>query len=157
MKPFYLQREKQKASENMDKTLGQVREARTAAKKAQQLLQNVANRKRSRQLEAGGLVVTKALYGSHKALKNRNQIEEVKDEVASQIIDVTLPLNFLVSDSGQLKLHEGVKKSGIMGFCDPCPGEPKQLYVEYTFDGNNFEVIVDDLDELLIPQESHRI
>ncbi|XP_069144713.1 chaperone protein dnaJ 13 isoform X2 [Solanum lycopersicum] len=157
VKPFYLQREKQKASENMDKTLGQVREARTAAKKAQQLLQNVANRKRSRQLEAGGLVVTKALYGSHKALKNRNQIEEVKDEVASQIIDVTLPLNFLVSDSGQLKLHEGVKKSGIMGFCDPCPGEPKQLYVEYTFDGNNFEVIVDDLDELLIPQESHRI
>ncbi|KAK6783119.1 hypothetical protein RDI58_020915 [Solanum bulbocastanum] len=157
VKPFYLKREKQKASENMDKTLGQVREARTAAKKAQQLLQNVANRKRSRQLETGGLVVTKALYGSRKALKNRNQIEEVKDEVASQIIDVTLPLNFLVSDSGQLKLHEGVKKSGIMGFCDPCPGEPKQLYVEYTFDGNNFEVIVDDLDELLIPQESHRI
>ncbi|XP_016495935.1 chaperone protein dnaJ 13 isoform X2 [Nicotiana tabacum] len=77
VKPFYLKREKQKASENMEKTLGQ--------------------------------------------------------------------------------LHEGVKKSGIMGFCDPCPGEPKQLYVEYTFDGNNFEVIVDDLDELLIPQESHRI
>lgn len=157
VKPFYLKREKQKASENMDKTLVQVQEARTAAKKAQQLLQNVANRKRSRQLETGGLVVTKALYGSRKALKNRNQIEEVKDEVASQIIDVTLPLNFLVSDSGQLKLHEGVKKSGIMGFCDPCPGESKQLYVEYIFDGNNFEVIVDDLDELLIPQESHRI
>lgn len=41
-----------------------------------------------------------------------------------------------------MQLHEGVKKSGIMGFCDPCPGEPKQLYVEYTFYGNNFEVIV---------------
>ncbi|XP_009619526.1 chaperone protein dnaJ 13 isoform X1 [Nicotiana tabacum] len=157
VKPFYLKREKQKASENMEKTLGQVREARAAAKKAQQLLQNVASRKRSRQLETGGLVVTKALYGSRKALKNRSQKEEVKDEVASQIIDVTLPLNFLVSESAQLKLHEGVKKSGIMGFCDPCPGEPKQLYVEYTFDGNNFEVIVDDLDELLIPQDSHRI
>ncbi|XP_016495934.1 chaperone protein dnaJ 13 isoform X1 [Nicotiana tabacum] len=157
VKPFYLKREKQKASENMEKTLGQFREARAAAKKAQQLLQNVASRKRSRQLETGGLVVTKALYGSRKALKNRSQTEEVKDEVASQSIDVTLPLNFLVSESGQLKLHEGVKKSGIMGFCDPCPGEPKQLYVEYTFDGNNFEVIVDDLDELLIPQESHRI
>ncbi|XP_009766273.1 chaperone protein dnaJ 13 [Nicotiana sylvestris] len=157
VKPFYLKREKQKASENMEKTLGQVREARAAAKKAQQLLQNVASRKRSRQLETGGLLVTKALYGSRKALKNRSQTEEVKDEVASQSIDVTLPLNFLVSESGQLKLHEGVKKSGIMGFCDPCPGEPKQLYVEYTFDGNNFEVIVDDLDELLIPQESHRI
>ncbi|CAN4077967.1 unnamed protein product [Withania somnifera] len=154
LKPFYLKREKQKALETMNKTLGQ--EARAAAKKAQQLLQNVANRKRSKQLEMGGLVVTKALYGSSKALKNRNQIEEVEDEVASQIIDVTLPLNFLVNDSGQLKLHEGIKKSGIMGFCDPCPGEPKQLYMEYAFDGNNFEVIVNDLDELLIPQESHR-
>lgn len=39
-----------------------------------------------------------------------------------------------------MQLHEGVKKSGIMGFCDPCPGEPKQLYVEYTFQGNKFEV-----------------
>lgn len=39
-----------------------------------------------------------------------------------------------------MQLHEGVKKSGIMGFCDPCPGEPKQLYVEYTFGGNKFEV-----------------
>lgn len=27
-----------------------------------------------------------------------------------------------------------------MGFCDPCPGEPKQLYVEYTYGGNSYEV-----------------
>lgn len=65
----------------------------------------MASRKRSRQLETGGLVVTKALYGSRKALKNRSQTEEVKDEVASQIIDVTLPLNFLVSESAQLKVR----------------------------------------------------
>lgn len=40
-----------------------------------------------------------------------------------------------------LQLHEGVKKSGIMGFCDPCPGEPKQLYVEYTYGGDRYEVL----------------
>jgi Domain of unknown function (DUF3395) len=40
-----------------------------------------------------------------------------------------------------LQLHEGIKKSGIMGFCDPCPGEPKQLLVEYTFNGQNYKVI----------------
>lgn len=39
-----------------------------------------------------------------------------------------------------MQLHEGVKKSGIMGFCDPCPGEPKQLYVEYTYGDKTFEV-----------------
>lgn len=71
-----------------------------------------------------------------------------------------------------------------MGFCDPCPGEPKQLYVEYTYGGNKYEVshlliylpftsscmdisqmlmmdsrqaIVDDYEEFIMPQERHKI
>ncbi|KAF7137926.1 hypothetical protein RHSIM_Rhsim07G0108200 [Rhododendron simsii] len=157
VKPYYLKREKQKALENMEKTSAQVQEAKAAAEKAQQLLQNVANRKRSRQLETDGLVITKAVYGSQKALKKRDEAGEAKDELASQVLDVTLPLNFLVNESGQLKLHEGVKKSGIMGFCDPCPGEPKQLHVEYTYQGEQYEAVVGDYEELLIPQAVHRI
>lgn len=152
VKPYYQRREKQKALENMQKTSAQVREARAAAEKAQQLLQNVANRKRNRQSEIGGLVITKAIYGNQKDLKKKDELNETNDESSISIIDVTLPLNFLVNDSGQLKLHEGVKKSGIMGFCDPCPGEPKQLYVEYTYGGKTFEVVVDDYEELLIPR-----
>lgn len=157
LKPYYLKREKQKALENMEKTSAQVREAKAAAQKAQQLLQNVANRKRNKQLEIGGLVITKAIYGARKALTKLGETVELGDELASQVVDVTLPLNFLVNDSGRLKLHEGVKKSGIMGFCDSCPGEPKQLYVEYTYRGNRYEVLVDDYEELFIPQEGHRI
>ncbi|KAK6118949.1 hypothetical protein DH2020_047310 [Rehmannia glutinosa] len=156
-KPYYLRREKQKSLENIEKTQSQVREARAAAKKAQQLLENVANRKRNKQLETGGLVILKAVYGNRKALLNRKNSEETEDEVASQIMDVTVPLNFLVNDSGQLKLHEGVKKSGIMGFCDPCPGETKQLHVEYSYGGARYEVSVDDYEELLIPQERHKV
>lgn len=38
------------------------------------------------------------------------------------------------------QLHKGIKKSGIMGFCDPCPGEPKQLFLEYTFNGQEHQV-----------------
>lgn len=30
-----------------------------------------------------------------------------------------------------------------MGFCDPCPGEPKQLLVEYMFSGQKYRVFVD--------------
>lgn len=157
LKPYYLKREKQKALENMEKTSAQVRETKAAAQKAQQLLQNVANRKRNKQLEIGGLIITKAVYGARKALTKLGETGESSDELASQVLDVTLPLNFLVNDSGQLKLHEGVKKSGIMGFCDSCPGEPKQLYVEYTYGGNRYEVLVDDYEELFIPQEAHRI
>lgn len=157
LKPYYLKREKQKALENMEKTSAQVQEAKAAAQKAQQLLQNVANRKRNKQLEIGGLIITKAVYGARKALTKLGETGESSDELASQVLDVTLPLNFLVNDSGRLKLHDGVKKSGIMGFCDSCPGEPKQLYVEYTYGGNRYEVLVDDYEELFIPQEAHRI
>ncbi|KAK9274933.1 hypothetical protein L1049_022188 [Liquidambar formosana] len=157
VKPFYLKREKQKALENMEKTAAQVQEARAAAEKAQQLLENVANRKRHRQIETSGLVITKAVYGNCKALKKRDESMEADNEIGSQVLDVTLSLNFLVNDSGQLKLHEGVKKSGIMGFCDPCPGEPKQLHVEYTYGGKRYEVVVDDYEELQLPQEAHRI
>lgn len=82
----------------------QVQEARAAADKAKQLLQNVANRKQKKQQEVGGLVITKALYGSVKALKKRDEPVEPNDELSSQFIDVALPLNFLVSDDGQLKV-----------------------------------------------------
>lgn len=156
VKPYLLKREKQKALENLDKTSAQVQEATAAAQRAQKLLENVANRKRNKQMEVGGLVITEAKYGNLKNLKRYDQSGGVT-ELASQVIDVTLPLNFLVTDSGQLKLHEGVKKSGIMGFCDPCPGEPKGLRLEYTYAGSRYEVTVDDYAELFIPREEHRI
>lgn len=82
----------------------QVQEAKAAAQKAQQLLQNVANRKRNKQLEIGGLIITKAVYGARKALTKLGETGESSDELASQVLDVTLPLNFLVNDSGQLKV-----------------------------------------------------
>ncbi|XP_061357836.1 chaperone protein dnaJ 13 [Gastrolobium bilobum] len=157
IKPYYLRRNKQKALEKEGKTSVQVQEARAAAEKAQKLQQNVANRKRNRQLETGGLVIMRALYGNQIILNNLNSSSETSFESTSEVIDVTIPLNFLVNDSGLLKLHEGVKKSGIMGFCDPCPGEPKQLYVEYAYAGNQHKVWVGDYEELLIPQGTHRI
>ncbi|KAI5602246.1 hypothetical protein BDE02_01G143800 [Populus trichocarpa] len=157
VKPYYLQREKQKTLENKERNSAQVQEARAAAEKAQQLLKIVANRKISRHLETNELVITKAVYGSSKALKKADESREVNKESASEVFDVTIPLNFLINDSGQLKLHEGVRKSGIMGFCDPCPGEPKLLHVEFTYGGKRFEVEIDDYAALLIPQESHRV
>lgn len=63
----------------------------------------MANRKRNRQVETNGLIITKALYGSRKALK-KGGLTEVNDELAFEVIDVTVPLNFLVNDSGQLKV-----------------------------------------------------
>lgn len=55
-------------------------------------------------MERNGLVITKAVYGSGKALKKGEGLREVNDESASEVIDVTVPLNFLVNDAGQLKV-----------------------------------------------------
>lgn len=82
----------------------------------------MANRKRSRQLETGGLVVTKAVYGSPKGLGNRNQPEEATDDNTSQIIDVTLPLNFLVNDSGQVKVCFCINPMIVILSCFPMLG-----------------------------------
>ncbi|KAK1305069.1 Chaperone protein dnaJ 13 [Acorus calamus] len=158
LKPYFLRRERRKSLEKMETLSSQIRQARAAAEKAQQLLQLVSDRKKNKQMEIGGLVIKKASYGSRKAFaKRKNETAGANDELASQILDVAIPLNFLVNESGQLKLHEGIKKSGIMGFCDLCPGEPMQLLVEYSFGGKNYEVLVDDYAELLIPQENHMI
>lgn len=64
----------------------------------------MANRKRNKQTEVGGLIITKAVYGSVKALKKQDELEGSNDDLASQVIDVTTPLNFLVNDLGQLKV-----------------------------------------------------
>ncbi|CAI0503186.1 unnamed protein product [Linum tenue] len=156
-KPYLLWREKGKALENKQKTSAQVQEARISAEKSQQLLRIVANRKKTKQIEANGLLIDRAVYGSRKVLERQDGTIPNGSTTSEQAIDVTVPLNFLVNDSGQLKLHKGVKKSGIMGFCDPSPGEPKQLLVEYTYRGQKFKVIVDDYDELLIPQHAHLV
>nr|CAB3499190.1 unnamed protein product [Digitaria exilis] len=156
VKPYHLKREKQKTLEKMEGLSTQLTEARKAAKKAQKLLEPVSNRKKNRQLENNGLVITKAMYGNRKIIKESAEFDEINDDVDSQVFDVTIPLNFLVTEAGQLKLHEGIKKSGIMGFYDPCPGDPKLLLVEYTFHGRKYKVMVDDYEALLIPQDIHQ-
>ncbi|KAL5225529.1 hypothetical protein ABZP36_012168 [Zizania latifolia] len=157
VKPYYLKRENQKTLEKMESLSSQLTEARHAAKKAQKLLEPVSNRKKNRQLEDDGLVITKAMYGNRKRIKERGETNELHDDVASQVLDVTIPLNFLVTDAGQLKLHNGIKKAGIMGFYDPCPGDPKLLLVEYTFRGRKHKAMADDYDALSIPQDIHQI
>ncbi|KAK3156876.1 hypothetical protein QOZ80_2AG0113240 [Eleusine coracana subsp. coracana] len=157
VKPYYIKREKQKALEKMDDLSTQLTEARKAAKKAQKLLEPVSNRKKNGQMENDGLVVTRAMYGNRKKIRESSDVNEINDDVASQVLDVTIPLNFLVTEAGQLKLHEGIKKSGIMGFYDPCPGDPKLLVVEYTFHGRKYKAMAEDSEGLLIPQDIHQI
>lgn len=168
IKPYYLQRKLHRIREQRRSTIVQVLEGRAKAEKAQSLLLNSADRKKRKQADRGGLVIVHAIYGNlsdfqREKLSSRHNQELPVDSALSEeedfpppVLDVTMTLNFLVDDSGQLLLHGGVKKSGLIGFCDPCPGEVKQLKVVYTYQNNKYQVTIGDLDELLIPQEAHK-
>lgn len=163
-KPYYLRRKEHRRREQRRSTAAQVLEARAKADRAQSLLKNVADRKRDKQDKIGGLVIVQAIYGNVLDFESKRHGQEFsedmtlneEDDFPPPILDVTTTLNFLVNDDGQLQLHGGVKKSGLIGFCDPCPGEVKQLKVVYTFRNKKFEVVVGDFDELTIPEEAHR-
>ncbi|KAL3679639.1 hypothetical protein R1sor_022595 [Riccia sorocarpa] len=163
IKPYYLKRKRRKSLEQRRLTVTKVLEARASSEKAQSLLRNVAERKRRKQAQNNGLVILEAVYGDIKRRQGSTSSlgEEVDDlddaDLPPPNIDVTIPIQFLVDDSGELRLHQGVKKAGLMGFCDPCPGETKELRVTYTHRGHNYQVVVGDYDELHIPQESHRL
>lgn len=70
-----------------------------------------------------GLIIVNAWYG--------NLAKFGVDEPSPYVIDVTIPLQYLVEDS-QLHLHN-TSKSKLMGFYDPCIGEDKALHIRYLF------------------------
>lgn len=164
LKPYNVRRNRRKSLDLRRATYAQVMEARASSEKAQVLLKNVAERKRQKQAQREGLVILSAVYGDMKAHeRGANRADESASsedddaDLPPPYLDVGIPIQFLVDDFGQLRLHEGVKKAGLMGFCDPCPGESKQLKVAYSYLGHLYEVVVGDYDELRIPQEAHRI
>nr|CAG4646907.1 EOG090X03AJ [Megafenestra aurita]SVE92290.1 EOG090X03AJ [Megafenestra aurita] len=93
-----------------------------------------------------GLIITKSIYGRWLDLGHR--------DLGDAMTDVTIPLQCLVRDS-KLILHEA-SKSQLPGFYDPCMGEDKSLYVQYSFHGVPHEVTIQDSDPLRIPKQSHR-
>ncbi|KAK9850272.1 hypothetical protein WJX84_010319 [Apatococcus fuscideae] len=75
-----------------------------------------------------------------------------KQDLPPEWIDVTTPLRFLVASS-HLKLHEGVAKSGLMGFCDTAPGQPKSLRIRYLYHGKPHVTTVEDVAGIHLPIE----
>lgn len=94
-----------------------------------------------------GLVVIKAEFGCfdnktkantnssppNVSFRKRNAFADSENEtMPPAVMDVTSAVQYLVSDS-QLELFEGISKSGLMGFCDLAPGQPKTLKIQYLY------------------------
>jgi len=73
--------------------------------------------------------------------------DALDDEVLAAhggIIDVTPAVRLLV-EGGRLRLAGGgVPRHGLLGFCDPAPGEPKALSIRFVAGGQAYRVRVAD-------------
>ncbi len=87
-------------------------DARASSTKAQLLLKNVAERKKQKQAQRQGLVILEASYGDIRA--QEQGVDSINDsglrpedddsDLPPPYLDVTIPLQFLVDDSGQLQV-----------------------------------------------------
>jgi len=67
-----------------------------------------------------------------------------------------VPLQLLVKDH-TLNIFSDQSKSNLEGFYDPCIGETKSLYVEYTFRNEKYQVTCGDTENLRMPKASHKV
>ncbi|KAJ1911570.1 hypothetical protein IWQ60_010074, partial [Tieghemiomyces parasiticus] len=72
------------------------------------------------------------------------------DADQSPVVDVTVPLQYLVNHS-KLVLPGNATKADLVGFFDPCFGRRKQLRVTYRFNRQLHTVTIDDLAPLACP------
>lgn len=145
LQPMAAQQQQAKKMEARRRNRALIAERRREAHAAIQLMQETVSRKIEAEEAVGGLIIDEALYGELVAAADRPD-----DDAA--VINVTVPLQCLVKDS-QL-ITSAYSKSGLVGFYDPIPDEPKQLRVRYRFQGRPHQVTVDDRDELRIPRKA---
>jgi DnaJ family protein C protein 11 len=131
------------------------KEQKKRAESFVRLMKVTVEQKREREEKRKGLIISHASYGKLPQT-NPDKPEELNlddEENNPYVIDVTIPLMFLVENS-RLQLP-ATTKVGLMGFYDPCPGEEKWLEVIYYFREKLHRVCIRDEEPLEIPLESH--
>eukprot|EP00054_Salpingoeca_dolichothecata_P028237 m.212816 g.212816 ORF g.212816 m.212816 type:complete len:300 (-) comp26162_c2_seq1:332-1231(-) len=145
----YLERKQKKETEERKKEMqSQVEERKREAMAATKLMKQVFERKVRREIQQKGLLILGAFYGRLHAQSDSPATGQ------TEWIDVTIPLQCLVSDS-RLELHEG-SKALLLGFYDPCPLEDKHLLVRYQYRQENYQVTIADEEELRLPPPALR-
>lgn len=150
--PYLRQEEERERADARRRNRGAIRRARQEAVAQQGLMRETVHRQIEAEERANGLIVVQALYGQ---LVSSNHADDLDDELPL-VTDVAVPLQCLVKDH-KLELPKGQSKAQLLGFYDPCPGEPKSLRVRYRFQGKMHEVTVDDDDALKCPLRRHAL
>ena len=126
----------------------QILEAAEEARRAMANLRPQVEQIIQAERERGGLIIVEAWYGRLDA--------QVHDPDLPPMIDVTAPLQAMVTHTdgrSELRVTLRESKSVLDGFYDPCPGQPKQLWVRYQFRGtSNHTLLVDDQQPFSAPR-----
>ena len=99
-----------------------------------------------------GLLILSARWGDLSVSE-----EDASRAVSAPYIDVTVPLQYLVSDS-TLIFPAGQSHSWLEGFYDPSLGTnsgANKLHVRYRFLNTMHQATFDDMEEVCIPMEEH--
>eukprot|EP00803_Ostreobium_quekettii_P001631 evm.model.scf_402.4 EVM.evm.TU.scf_402.4 scf_402:39651-45159(+) len=165
-RPLRKRLKRQEALKSQRDHVDLVRERLASAAAAQRLLAPVAARKSREERVASGLVIVHAEYGVLDAAGVNNWTRSQPGQAGPAVqpgeglpplcVDVTLAIQYLLND-GRVQLHDGVTKSGLMGFCDPAPGQEKALRVRYLWKGQPYCAEVDDTSALELPSDGKAV
>jgi len=147
VEPYVQQQKAQDIERHRAMHHAQMLARRREAEIAVDLMKEIHRRIVEEEENRRGLIINKSVYGKWLDLSNR--------DLSDAFTDVTIPLQCLVKDS-KLILHDS-SKCQLPGFYDPCMGEEKSLYVQYTFHGVQHEVTIQDAESLRIPKQCNSI
>lgn len=169
IKPLGRSIQQRMSRQNQELRREEITAAVAQAAAAAALMASVARRRTLAESRKDGLIVVLALYGSEsrvveEAEKRLLQLSDMSEEEEEQeegetmpaVIDVTIAVQYLVMDSKVL-FHKGYSKSGLLGFCDPCPGEDKLLVVYYRYQSRPMQAIVMDGEGAILPLKGKEI
>ena len=137
------------------------------ATSAARLMEPVARRRVGATEKNTAVLVAVAMYGEEKVVKEggdrflreaaasvglscSQEVQEEEETLIQAYIDVTTAVQYLC-ENGRIRFHKGYSKSGLMGFCDPCPSMPKLLLVFYTYGGKSYKATISDTDGASLP------
>ncbi|KAK4687510.1 hypothetical protein P7C73_g2607, partial [Tremellales sp. Uapishka_1] len=151
---YILPRKKRRISERIQELRTEhgdyIQQKKTEAQEASALMEKSVGAKIASEREKNGLIIIAAHYGSASAFTERGMKE------SDMVIDVTIPIQALVTDS-RLLIPGGRAKYNLLGFWDPCIGENKKIRVRYLFRGKMHQTTIDDVAVLRAPIQAHRV
>lgn len=153
-----------------------IAETRKEAAYSVELMRERYNRMYTEESAKNGIIILVALYGqllseSGELLEQLKTVLDSRSEGSCppaledsmfvqfpEVVDVTVPVQCLVEETSRLIFYEG-SKSGLAGFFDPCEcaTERKHLLIQYSYQGQLHQAIVEDHEALRLPRSAHRL